>query len=62
MKRFLKKMRNFLLLQKNKLRDRRTHVYRECPFCHAVLRLPKRPGAHSVKCPRCSEHFDVTVK
>lgn len=62
MKRLLKKARNFILLQKNKLRDRKTHVYRECTHCHAILRLPKQPGTHSVKCPRCNERFDVTVK
>lgn len=62
MNRFLKKTRKFFLLQKNKWRDRKTHVFRECTHCHAVLRLPKKSGSHTVKCPRCSEHFDVVVR
>lgn len=62
MRRALKKIGNFFKLHKNKLRDRKTHVYRECPFCHAVLRLPKRSGIHPVRCPRCREQFSVTVK
>ncbi len=62
MRRFLRKTRKFFILQKNKLRDRKTHVYRECPRCHAVLRLPKKAGSHRAKCPRCTESFEVLVK
>lgn len=49
----------FFKLQGNKFRDRKTHVYKKCPHCKAVLRLPKREGTNTVKCPRCSERFDV---
>lgn len=49
----------FFKLQKNKFRDRKTHVYRKCPKCHAVLRLPRAKGKHSVVCPRCRERFSV---
>ena len=38
------------------------HVYKKCPHCRVVLRLPRKPGAHTVKCPRCGESFKVTVK
>ena len=50
---------NFFKLRKNKLRDRKTHVYRKCPQCKAVLRLPKAKGKHSVCCPRCKNKFTV---
>lgn len=50
---------NFWRLRKNKRRDRKTHVYRKCPKCHAVLRLPKAKGKHTVSCPRCKERFEV---
>lgn len=50
---------SFFKLQKNKFRDRKTHVYRKCPTCRAVLRLPKAKGKHSVVCPRCRERFTV---
>lgn len=50
---------NFFKLRRNKFRDRKTHVYRKCPECKAVLRLPKAKGRHSVVCPRCKKHFEV---
>ena len=42
--------------------EKNTHVYKKCPHCRVVLRLPRKPGAHTVKCPRCGESFKVTVK
>ncbi len=50
---------NFFKLRKNKFRDRRTHVYRKCPSCHATLRLPKARGKHFVVCPGCKHRFEV---
>jgi len=49
----------FFRLRRNKFRDRKTHVYRKCPRCHAVLRLPKARGKHNVICPRCENRFEV---
>lgn len=49
----------FFRLWKNKLRDRKTHVYRKCPKCRAVLRLPRAKGKHTVVCPRCKNRFEV---
>lgn len=49
----------FFRLRKNKFRDRKTHVYRKCPQCKAVLRLPKAKGKHFVVCPRCKHRFSV---
>ena len=49
----------FFKLQRNKFRDRKTHVYRKCPSCKAVLRLPKAKGKHTVVCPRCKTRFNV---
>lgn len=48
-------------LQRNKLRDRKTHVYRKCPGCKTVLRLPRHKGSHKVRCPRCSAEFEIKV-
>ena len=50
---------NFFKLRKNKFKDRKTHVYRKCPSCKAVLRLPKSKGKHSVCCPKCKNKFIV---
>ena len=49
----------FFKLRKNKFRDRKTHVYRKCPSCKAVLKLPKAKGKHFVVCPRCKNRFEV---
>ena len=49
----------FFRLRRNKFRDRKTHVYRKCPRCRAVLRLPKARGKHNVICPRCENRFEV---
>lgn len=38
------------------------HVYKKCPRCHAVLRLPRRKGIHETVCPQCSKRFKVWVK
>jgi len=51
----------FFKQTKNRIRDRKTHVYRKCPGCKTVLRLPKIKGEHGVTCPKCSAHFDVKV-
>jgi hypothetical protein len=38
---------------------REEYVYRRCPSCGTMLRLPKRSGRHPVKCPKCGESFEV---
>ena len=50
---------NFFKLRRNKFRDRKTHVYRKCPDCKVVLRLPKAKGKHFVVCPNCKNRFKV---
>ena len=52
---------NWIKLTINKIKDRKTHVYKKCPKCKAVLRLPRKKGHHSVICPRCRNKFDVNV-
>ena len=49
----------FFKLRRNKFRDRKTHIYRKCPQCKAVLRLPRAKGKHAVVCPRCHRRFEV---
>ena len=38
------------------------HVYKKCPACSAVLRLPRRPGKHTTVCPKCGKQFTVRVR
>ena len=54
-------IKNKFKLMKNKRRDRKTHVYKKCPRCKSVLRLPKQKGKHTVRCPKCSNRFDVKI-
>jgi hypothetical protein len=42
--------------------DTATHVFRACPKCKSVLRLPRQVGKHTAKCPRCEKRFTVKVK
>ena len=56
------RVRRWGRLQKNRWRDRKTHVYRTCPHCHAVVRLPKsKRGRHACDCPRCRREFSVKI-
>lgn len=43
-------------------RDDSAYVFRDCTKCNSTLRLPRRPGRHKVKCPRCSHAFYVKAK
>lgn len=60
------KMQNAVIgwfrFNRDRIRDRKTHIYRKCPSCRAVLRLPRTSGEHTVKCPRCANRFSVKVK
>ncbi|MCQ2440751.1 MAG: hypothetical protein MJ076_02500 [Clostridia bacterium] len=38
-----------------------SHIYKKCPKCKAVLRLPRRKGKHSTVCPKCNNQFTVRV-
>ncbi len=37
------------------------HIYKKCPNCKAVLRLPRRKGKHTTVCPKCQHKFNVRV-
>ncbi len=39
-----------------------THVYKKCPKCKSVLRLPRRVGKHTTVCPKCNNSFKVVVR
>lgn len=54
-------VKDWFFLQKNRIRDCRTHVYHTCPHCKATLRLPRKKGKHTVRCPRCGDKFEMKV-
>ncbi len=45
----------------NKVKCRKTHIFRKCPKCKSVLRLKKIKGKHRVSCPHCNENFEIRV-
>ena len=49
-------------LLRDRIRDRKTHVFKKCPTCKAMLRLPKKSGDHTVRCPKCGNRFGVKIK
>lgn len=55
---FFKNKRDFYYRKKSDS----LHVYKKCPACKAVLRLPHRVGVHKTVCPRCGREFTVKVK
>ena len=54
------------LKRKNDFHDQKKadvmHIYKNCPACKAVLRLPRRIGVHTTVCPKCGKEFTVKVK
>ena len=60
--RLRRRAHQWLLLRRNKWKYRKTHVYRRCPQCESLIRLPKRSGEHICDCPKCGTAFDVKIK
>lgn len=55
---FFKK--RFKLLS-NRWKFRKTHIFRTCPGCKAVLRMKKIKGSHMATCPHCGKKFKFRV-
>lgn len=47
----------FFKLQYRKIKEIKTTRYIKCPYCKAQLRVPRRKGSHTVRCPKCREEF-----
>ena len=56
-----KPVKSWLILQRDRIRDRKTARYRRCSHCRAIVKLPVKKGKHTVVCPRCRERFDVRI-
>ncbi len=56
-----KKCTDFFSLGGRRWRERKTHVYRKCPSCRVMLRLPRVKGEHTVRCPHCGNRFDLKI-
>lgn len=49
-------------IRQRQFKERKTHVYKKCPFCKATLRLPRKKGKHTCCCPKCKKSFKVTIR
>lgn len=56
-----KPVKDFFVRQKNKIRDIKTHRYIKCHHCKAQLRVKRRKGKHTVRCPKCRQEFEVNI-
>ena len=54
-------VKNWLMFQRDRFRDRKTARYRKCRYCKAIIKLPNQKGKHTVRCPKCGERFDVRI-
>ncbi|MCR5653900.1 MAG: hypothetical protein K6F88_08900 [Ruminococcus sp.] len=45
-----------------KFRDGRTHRYYKCPQCKAQLRVKNVKGKHTIRCPKCGNKFEKTIR
>ncbi|MBR4091797.1 MAG: hypothetical protein IKK28_13240 [Mogibacterium sp.] len=54
-------VKSWFILQKDRMKDRKTARYRRCTGCKAMIRLPNKKGTHTVKCPKCGERFGVHI-
>lgn len=56
-----KAVKNFITLQIRKIKEIKTMRYFKCPSCKAQLRVPKRKGVHTVRCPKCRKEFKKNI-
>lgn len=54
-------VKNWVLLQIKKLRERKEFKYLKCPYCKAQLRVKNQKGEHGVRCPKCRKEFRVKI-
>lgn len=58
---FMGKIKQKFLFEKNKFKQRKTHKFVKCSKCKKNLRLPKHKGKINVTCPHCKNQFMVNT-
>jgi len=56
------KFTEFFKLQSLRWKERKTHIYKKCPHCKKVMRLPRVNGKHTVRCPMCSSTYKIKIR
>ncbi|MBQ9748845.1 MAG: hypothetical protein IJV98_08675 [Clostridia bacterium] len=57
-----RRIKEGVLLRRNRWRYRKTHVYRKCPHCGVQIKLPRVSGEHRCACPKCGDSFAVSIR
>ena len=61
-----KKMRDdvfeFFKISYRKIKERKTHKYYKCKNCSSYLRVKRKPGEHTVVCPKCGKEIRVKIR
>lgn len=55
------KVKNRIMQAYNAIRLHNKFVYKNCPKCNARLRMTRKRGKHTVKCPLCQNEFEVKI-
>lgn len=45
-----------------RFKEGKTHRYYKCPQCKAQLRVKNIKGPHTIKCPKCGNKFQKTIR
>lgn len=54
-------VKNWIVFQIKKFRERKEYKYLKCPYCKAQLRVKNQKGNHGVRCPKCKSEFKVKI-
>jgi len=57
----LNKFTSFFKLTIKRIKEFKTYRYRKCPYCKAMLHLPRKTGKHTVCCPKCKNNFQLKI-
>ena len=51
----------YFRLKRDIFRTRKTNIWKKCPHCKAMIKLPRKKGKHTCTCPKCRRDFKVRV-
>ena len=57
-----KKFVDWVKLSVRKFKERKTHKYYKCKNCSAYIRVKRKPGEHTVDCPKCGKEIKVKIR
>lgn len=52
---------NWFKLCARRFKERNDYKYLKCPSCKAQLRVKRKKGTHTVRCPRCGKEFEKKI-